>query len=30
MIVGGGFGGINAARALRNAPVNVTIFDRRN
>jgi NADH dehydrogenase len=30
MIDGGGISGINAARALRNAPVNVTIFDRRN
>ena len=30
VIVGGGFGGLYAARALRRAPVNVTIVDRRN
>lgn len=30
VIVGAGFGGIEAARALRNAPVEVTIVDRRN
>jgi len=30
VIVGGGFGGLNAARALRNAPVKVTLVDRRN
>ncbi len=30
VILGGGFGGINAARALRNAPVDVTLVDRRN
>src|SRR6185369_2807028 len=30
VIVGGGFGGINAARALRRAPVRVTLVDRRN
>ncbi len=30
VIVGGGFGGIAAARALRNAPVRVTLIDRRN
>ena len=30
MIVGGGFGGLNAARALRRAPVRVTLVDRRN
>ena len=30
MIVGGGFGGLYAARALRNVPVQVTILDRRN
>lgn len=30
VIVGGGFGGIAAARALRNAPVRVTVLDRRN
>jgi NADH:quinone reductase (non-electrogenic) len=29
-IVGGGFGGVYAARALRNQPVDVTIVDRRN
>jgi NADH:ubiquinone reductase (H+-translocating) len=30
VIVGGGFGGLNAARALRKAPVSVTVIDRRN
>jgi NADH dehydrogenase len=30
VIVGGGFGGLNAARALRGAPVRVTLVDRRN
>jgi NADH:ubiquinone reductase (H+-translocating) len=30
VIVGGGFGGLYAARALRHAPVHVTIVDRRN
>jgi len=30
VIVGGGFGGLAAARALRNAPVSVTLIDRRN
>lgn len=30
VIVGGGFGGLYAARALRRAPVDVTIVDRRN
>jgi NADH:ubiquinone reductase (H+-translocating) len=30
VIVGGGFGGLYAARALRHAPVKVTIVDRRN
>lgn len=29
VIVGGGFAGINAARALRKAPVRVTLIDRR-
>jgi len=27
VIVGGGFGGLAAARALRNAPVRVTVID---
>src|SRR5437899_10378310 len=27
VIVGGGFGGLSAARALRNAPVSVTLID---
>ena len=30
VIVGGGFGGLYATRALRNVPVNVTLLDRRN
>jgi NADH dehydrogenase len=30
VIIGGGFGGLNAARALRKAPVRVTLLDRRN
>jgi NADH dehydrogenase len=30
VIVGGGFGGVAAARALRRAPVDVTLVDRRN
>jgi NADH:ubiquinone reductase (H+-translocating) len=30
VIVGGGFGGLYAARALRRAPVQVTLVDRRN
>jgi NADH:ubiquinone reductase (H+-translocating) len=30
VIVGGGFGGMAAARALRNAPVRVTLVDRSN
>jgi NADH:ubiquinone reductase (H+-translocating) len=30
VIVGGGFGGLYAARALRDAPAHVTIVDRRN
>src|SRR5687767_1133025 len=30
VIVGGGFAGLDAARALRNAPVSVTVVDRRN
>ena len=30
VIVGGGFGGIQAARRLRRAPVDVTLIDRRN
>jgi NADH dehydrogenase len=30
VIIGGGFGGLYAARALRNAPVRVTVLDRRN
>src|SRR5215831_17751750 len=29
-IVGGGFGGLSAARALRGAPVGVTLIDKRN
>src|SRR5258705_10984072 len=30
VIVGGGFAGLSAARALRSAKVNVTVVDRRN
>lgn len=30
VIIGGGFGGLCAARALRRAPVRVTLVDRRN
>jgi NADH dehydrogenase len=30
VIVGGGFGGLDAARALRHAPACVTLLDRRN
>jgi NADH dehydrogenase len=30
VILGGGFGGLSAARTLRNEPVTVTIVDRRN
>ena len=30
VIVGGGFGGLHAAQALRKAPVEVTLVDRRN
>ena len=30
VIVGGGFGGINAAMRLKNAPVDITLIDRRN
>lgn len=30
VIVGGGFGGLEAARRLRRAPVRVTVIDRRN
>jgi NADH dehydrogenase len=30
VIVGGGFGGLYAAKALRTAPVSVTLIDRRN
>lgn len=30
VIIGGGFGGLWAARALRGAPVSVTLVDRRN
>jgi NADH dehydrogenase len=30
IVIGGGFGGVAAARALRRAPVDVTLIDRRN
>ena len=30
VIIGAGFGGLSAARALRDAPVDVTLVDKRN
>src|SRR5258705_10664585 len=30
VIIGGGFGGLRAARALKSAPVDVTLIDRHN
>jgi NADH dehydrogenase len=30
VIIGAGFGGLEAARALRNAPVHITVIDRNN
>ena len=30
VIIGGGFGGLNAAKAFKHAPVKVTLIDRRN
>jgi NADH dehydrogenase len=30
VIIGGGFGGLNAASSLANRPVNITVVDRRN
>jgi len=30
IIIGGGFGGLSAAQALRSAPVDVAVIDRRN
>src|SRR5258708_20827973 len=30
VVVGGGFGGLNAAQALASAPVRITLLDRRN
>jgi NADH dehydrogenase len=30
VIIGGGFGGLRAARALKSAPVDVTLIDKRN
>jgi NADH dehydrogenase len=30
VVIGGGFGGLAAARALRKTPVNLTVVDRRN
>jgi NADH dehydrogenase len=30
VIVGGGFGGLKAARQLRNSPVSITLIDRKN
>ena len=30
VIIGGGFGGLYAAKSLKNAPVKVTLIDKRN
>ncbi|HEX5061787.1 MAG TPA: FAD-dependent oxidoreductase, partial [Kofleriaceae bacterium] len=30
VVIGGGFGGLTAAKKLKHAPVNVTLVDRRN
>src|SRR6202000_2469949 len=30
VIIGAGFGGLTASRALRSAPVEITLIDRRN
>src|SRR6201998_2942212 len=30
VIIGAGFGGLTAARALKSAPVEITVVDRRN
>src|SRR5271154_2879586 len=30
VILGGGFGGLNAAQKLKRAPIEVTLIDRRN
>src|SRR5882762_8643597 len=30
VIIGGGFGGLSAARALKRAPVDITLIDRTN
>ena len=30
VIVGGGFAGLNAAKALKRAPVDITLIDRKN
>jgi NADH:ubiquinone reductase (H+-translocating) len=30
IIVGGGFGGLSAAQALKSAPVDVTLIDQHN
>ncbi|MFT5685104.1 MAG: NADH dehydrogenase, partial [Myxococcota bacterium] len=30
VIIGGGFGGLNAALSLRDAPVRITLIDRSN
>src|SRR5215831_9489405 len=30
VVIGGGFGGLNAVRGLRDAPVEVTLVDRQN
>ena len=30
VIIGGGFGGLSAARRLKNVPVDVTLIDRYN
>jgi len=30
VVIGGGFGGLQACKSLRNAPVEVTLIDKRN
>ncbi|MDP6489059.1 MAG: FAD-dependent oxidoreductase, partial [SAR324 cluster bacterium] len=30
VIIGGGFGGLTLAKALKRAPINITLIDRQN